>query len=175
MKLIVVTGLIGSGKGEVARYIAEKHGYTLLDHSAIMGKMLRGMGRSETREEKAKLRLEQGNTFTAEIIVKEIQKRGLKKVVIGSSRRPEEFLAARKAFPEAKLVVVEASGRLRYARLQKRVRDRPKDWESFLRVDKKEEKMFSLKETFSHADFVIKNNSSLKDLHAMIDKVMGKI
>ena len=174
MKILAVTGLIGSGKGEVARYIAKKYGFVLLDHSEVLGKLLRSMGRPTTREEKCKLRLERGNTFTAEMINKEIRKQNLGKVVIGSLRRPEEYEVSKKEFPELKLLVVESDPKIRFERQVKRDRDVPKGWDGFLAAEKLEEEVFNFTKTFSYADFVIKNNSTLGELHKKIDNVMQK-
>jgi len=177
MKIIAVTGLIGSGKGEVARHISERYGYTLLDHSRILGEFLGKEGKPITREEKRKLRLERGNTFTAEEIVKEIREKKLEKVVIGSLRRPEEIEITKREFPEAKLIVVESDEGARFERSAKRKQysDTPKSLEEFREADKKEEKIYSFTRTFQHADFVIENNGSLEELRREVDRVIEEI
>lgn len=172
MGIVIVSGLIGSGKDETARHIVKKHGFTLIDHSDILGNVLNDQGRSRTREEKIKLRMEHGNTFTAEIIADRIKKLGLKNVVIGSSRHPEEVAFITQAFPESKLLVVHTDQEIRFKRIMKRDRDNPKDWNDFIEKDAKEERVFNFTETFSAADAVINNNSSLQNLYKEIDKLM---
>jgi len=177
MSIIIVTGLIGSGKGEVARHISKKYKYTLLDHSKILANVLRELDRPVTREEKRKLRLERGNDFTAEMIVKEIREKGLDKVVIGSVRRPEEYTLTKREFPETKLIVVKASDEVRFERSLKRKQyvDTPETLEAFRVADDREDEIFNFTETFKHADFVIENNGTLGELRKKIDKVMETV
>lgn len=172
IRIFAVTGLIGSGKDEVAHYICRTYHFTLLDHSEILGKTLERMGRPPSREEKRALRLERGNLFTAEMILQEIRELALQKVVIGSLRRPEEYEITKKAYPQAQLLVVEADQKIRFERLIKRDRDRPTDWENFLETDRKEEEIYHFQKTFSYADFFISNNSSFRDLYRRIDHIM---
>jgi len=175
MKIIAVTGLIGSGKGEAAEYIAKKYHYTLLDHSIIMEDFLKQVGRPTIRNEKRKLRIEKGNTFTAELINREIKKKNLKKVVIGSLRLTEEYQLAKESFPETLLMVIHTEPKIRYKRLLERKRDKPKDWKKFLVEDKNEEKIFHFTKTFSYADVVISNNSTLNNLYRNIDQAMKRL
>lgn len=175
MAIIAVTGMIGSGKDEVSRYIARKYSFHIIDYSGIFTGLLKKMNLPPTRENKARLRKERGNTFVAEMVVKMLKERNWKHVVLTSVRRPEDYLIPKKAFPEIKLIVVKADDKIRFSRLLKRGRDPPKNWEDFLKQDKREEEMFDLKKTFSYADYEIENNSSLGGLHKEIDRVMKKI
>lgn len=173
MPIIAVTGLIGSGKDAATTYIADHYGYRVLDHSAILSEILGQLGRPTTREEKRRLRIERGNAFTAEAIISVIQQEKLEKIVIGSLRRPEEFELTRQAFPDAKLLVVTARAKTRFARLQKRGRDAPRTWNEFLRADRREEEIFEFSRTFRYADARISNDGTLEDLHRRIDAFMA--
>ena len=175
MKVIAVTGLIGSGKDEVARYLVKRHGFTLYDHSALLGEVLRKQGRPPTREEKRKLRKERGPLFTARLIIQKIREEQPARAVIGSLRRPEEIRLTRQAFPGTRLLLVKASPRVRFRRASHRARDAPRDWVHFLEEERKEEKQFHFTETFRHADFSVANNSSLRALQTQLDHIVERL
>jgi len=175
MKIIAVTGLIGSGKDEAARHIVKKHRFHSIDYSVILGEMLKERGLPPIREEKRKLRRERGNRFLAEEVVKRIQGQHWQKIVLSPIRRPEDYEIPKKAFPELKLLLVQADPRIRFKRVLERERDKPRNWEDFLQEEKKEEEIFHFTKTFTYADYTITNNSSLQELHKEIDKMMKQL
>jgi len=177
MPIIAVTGLIGSGKDEVASYLYKEHGFVLFDHSVILETILKEQGRPVTRQEKRNLRIERGNAFTAELINQEIRSRNLRNVVIGSLRRPEEVIILKDAFPDAKLLVVKADFSRRLSREQKRAQysDAPETEEDFYAQDQEEERLYEFSKTFAMADAAITNNGSLEELHREIDRILKNL
>lgn len=173
MNILCITGLIGSGKDAAARYLEQRHGFFLIDYSQLMGTMLEERGLPPVREEKRKLRLERGNTFVAEEVVKQLRATPREHVVLNSLRRPEDFEVVKEQFPQAKLVVIDADEKVRFERTMKRERDRPKDWDDFLAFEKIEEEVYHFTRTFTHVDFRVPNNGTLEDLYHQLDEVVN--
>ena len=92
-------------------------------------------------------------------------------------RRSEDFEIPKQEFGDAlKLIVVDAEPKVRFARLNKRGRENdPKDFDEFLRQEKRENEIFNFDRTFSYADFSIENNGSVRELEQKIDKIMGTV
>lgn len=79
MKILCLAGLIGSGKDETAKYIAEKYGYHIIDYANILRDICKKEGLEITRENLQNLRIKYGNTFLAEEVVKRVKNRKKKK------------------------------------------------------------------------------------------------
>ena|SRR3989338_1458588 len=175
--IICIAGLIGSGKDTAAEYISSKYGYTIIDYANILREICKNEGLELTRDNLQNLRVKYGNTFLAEEAVKRVKASGKKKIILTPMRRSEDFEIPKQEFGDAlKLIVVDAEPKVRFARLNKRGRENdPKDFDEFLRQEKRENEIFNFDRTFSYADFSIENNGSVRELEQKIDKIMGTV
>lgn len=177
MKIICITGLIGSGKDEVAKYISEKYGYEIIDYANILREIVRNEGLEVTRENLQNTRLKYGNTFLAEIAIKKIKEAGKNKIILTPMRRSEDYLIPKKEFgSEMKMILVDVPANIRFKRLSKRGRENdPKDFTTFKKQEKREFEIFNFKKTFSYADFKLNNAGNMKDSQIKVDRIMKKI
>ena len=177
MHILCIAGLIGSGKDTAAEYISKKYGYKIIDYAAILREICRREGLELTRDNLQNLRIKYGNTFLAEEAVNRIKKSGGTNIILTPMRRSEDFEIPKKEFGKiVKLIVVEASTKKRFERLNKRGRENdPKDFKEFERQEKRENEIFNFEKTFSYADFKITNNKRMDDMKKEIDKVMKAI
>jgi len=176
MQIIGITGLIGAGKDEVANYMAKKYGYVILN----MGDMFREIAEKEglelTRDTFQNLRIKYGNFFIAEEVVKGVKQGKHKKIIIAGIRRSEDVTIPKQAFPDMKLIVVEADKKVRFERLKDRARENdPETFEEFERQMKREYDIYDFDKTFSMADFVIENNGSFEELFKKTEDIMKRI
>ena len=172
MIILAVTGLIGSGKDSVAGYLEGRYGFHLIDYSQVVGEMLTARGLSHDRDYKRNLRKEHGHRFLAEEVVKRLKAGNWEYVVLSALRRPEDYTVVKDAFPQSRLLVIEATSKMRYEHTKKRTRDTPLSWEHFLEEDKKEEEIFQFTKTFQLRDYTISNNSTLEELHQQVDVIV---
>ena len=174
LKILAVTGRIGSGKNSVEDYLRDKYEYKIINMADVLRQMAKEEGCGLDRQSLQNLRKKYGNTFLAEKTVKIIEGLNDNKIVIGSMRRPEDFLIPKQKFNDnIKLIVIEARKDVRFQRIKKRGREGdPKTIKEFETQEKKDEEIFEFKKIFSYADYVIDNNGTLDDLHKQIDKIM---
>src|SRR3989338_371977 len=174
LKILAVTGRIGSGKNSVEDYLRDKYEYKIINMADVLRQMAKEEGCGLDRQSLQNLRKKYGNTFLAEKTVKIIEWLNDNKIVIGSMRRPEDFLIPKQKFNDnIKLIVIEARKDVRFQRIKKRGREGdPKTIKEFETQEKKDEEIFEFKKIFSYADYVIDNNGTLDDLHKQIDKIM---
>ena len=175
-KIIAITGLIGSGKNEVADYIST-YGYAVFDYADLIREMMRKEGIKPTRINIQNYRLKHGNTFLAEAIVEKIKKSSHDKIVLTPIRRPEDYEIPKKAFSTKIIMIhVVANEKVRFGRLKARGSTRdPKTFADFKGQEKRELEIFNFEKTFKYADYVIENNGTLKELHGKLDKLMKKL
>jgi dephospho-CoA kinase len=165
LKVIGFCGLPGSGKstalkivkdlgviitmGDVVRDEAIKRNIVVTDKN--LGQLAKS------------LRIEGGDEIIAKKCVELIQSSQSDVVFVDGIRSPYELNVFRKywKFP---LVVIEADENIRYQRIIERARD--DDSKSILDIKKREEREigFGLLELIQKADYIIKNNSTIKKL-----------
>ena len=177
MIVVCITGLFGSGKDTVADYLVEKHGFHKIDMGEVLREMLKEKGIKPTRENLQEFRKQHGNTFLAEEITKRIEKGGWKRVVINGVRRSEDYEIPKKKFGEKlKMILIKADKIKRFIRLKRRGSERdPKSIKEFEKQERREYKIYDFNKTFSYADFVVENNSTIEDLKSKIDKIVGEL
>jgi len=179
--IIGLTGKNASGKGEVARYLERKSFY-YASLSNIIREELEKEGKPITRpnliEKGNLLRKHNGDSYLAERVCDGLD--GNKNYVIDSIRNPAEieYLKRRGNFI---LVYIDAPSKVRFERIAARGRsDDPSTFEDFLRYEKKEELNEDsynqqLKNCKELAEYVLKNEGSLNELHQTIDDLAGRI
>jgi dephospho-CoA kinase len=179
-RIIVVTGLPGSGKSEVSREIKRRRIPTFFTGSIIKDEVVR-LGLDLTVESSEyvarELRKQYGPDAPIRMIEHGIEsiKAGL--VCVDGPRNIKEIDLLR-THGEVFLVIVESAKKLRYNRLIKRasVRD-PEKWERFLWRDRKELErgMHSLLRTRRYKRYVIKNTGTVTELRSKVMKVLKNI
>ena len=180
MKIIGVTGLIGSGKDAVSKYLAEKYGYETIGMGDIVREISRNIGRTNGRDDLQQTQKEivekYGWEYFAECVVKKILKNRWDKVVINGIRRPQDAIVPKRHFgKDMTILLIDAPPKIRYKRLKQRKRESdPETFEEFTRQEKNEIILFNIEETMKYYDHKIENTGDVKKLHKTIDEFMKK-
>ncbi|CAB49883.1 dephospho-CoA kinase [Pyrococcus abyssi] len=180
--IILLTGMPGSGKGEVAKAF-KKLGIPVVSMGDAIREEAEKRGIPKTPEGlkyvSLKVREELGPGAVAILIAPKL-KNLLKKhktVVVEGVRSPKEVEEFRKLFPneEIKVLAIHSPPGARYERMRKRGRsDDPKTWEEFLDRDKKELN-FGIGEVIALADYMIVNDDSFQKFKRDIEVIIRKI
>ncbi len=177
VKVIGVVGLNGSGKDEIVKRLQEKFDIPLLSTGEITRELAKENKIEPTRENLHNITLEYWSIygkdyFPYRIAIKVIEKEW--KIAGWTGIRPPSDVKRIKELmgDGFMLVNVEISDpKVRFERLSKRAEGRdPKKFEDFLKQDRSENEIFHLNETISMANYSMKNDGSLEDLHKNIDK-----
>lgn len=178
MKIILgLAGEIASGKGAVAKYLAEKHDSNFYRFSSILRDITKRVHLEENRENLQKistmLREYWGSDILSKTIYCDVKNDKHDVITVDGVRRFEdvEFL---KKIPGFKLVYIEADLEKRYERLIKRredADDATKTLEGF-KKDLEREAELEVKKLKDQADFIIENNGTREELYAQVDKII---
>jgi dCMP deaminase len=179
--IIGLTGKNGSGKGEVARFLAEG-GYQYFSLSDEVREELERRGEVITRDSLTvtanQLRSANGAGVLAERVLKKVDPTA--HAVIDSIRNPfeVEMLRRRDGFH---LISVEADPKIRFERISARGREKdPRDYEEFLEVEAREAQSDDpasqqLNRTGEMADAVVENNGTVEDLREQVRQVINAL
>src|SRR3989338_2513512 len=182
--VIGLTGLAGSGKTTVAKYLKEKYGYEFLTLSDIIKEEIarRGLSDGETLEEQKRYQSKFADEWRKEtgkmdiVAIKMIEKVNsmkLNKVAIDGFRSPAEVDLFRNAFLNFKLIYVSTDFETRFQRRQKD--DPTAKKEKMQERDEDDIERKGLQDVIEMADFVLDNNGTLKDLQHQIDVIVEGI
>lgn len=183
MVIIGLTGTLGSGKGTVARYLVERHGFEHFSARDLISEEVKYRKLPIDRETLTfvanALRREHSPIFIVESLYSRAVKAG-KNAVIESIRTPAEVTFLR-ASPDFYLFAVDADVRKRYERI--RTRRSETDSVSFERfvADEDREKFSTneyeqnLTECIRLADMKLNNNSTPRSLERKVEKALRKI
>lgn len=172
-KLILITGMPGSGKTSVAKIIGE-HGFPII----FMGDVVRkeaeargiGGGMMEMSKFMVELRKELGEEAVAKLTYDEVEEVDGEIVVVDGIRSPKEVEYFKSKCHEAILVGVLAPLGLRYNRLSNRNRiDDPKTIKELEGRDMVELQV-GLGEAIALSDIYILNEGDLEDLRRAVRK-----
>ena len=167
MRLILVTGMPGSGKTSISNFAKEK-GFDTIS----MGDIIRYIAIQEGLEPSKRnlgliaerVRMENGEAAVALRCIEKMSNKESDIVVVDGIRSLEEVEAFREAYGDAVLLAVHASPFTRFTRLRDRGRkDDPVEWDPFMERDKRE-LGFGLGSAISMADCMIINEGSLPSL-----------
>ncbi|AFK22493.1 dephospho-CoA kinase [Pyrococcus sp. ST04] len=180
--IILLTGMPGSGKGEVAKAF-QKRGIPVVSMGDAIREEADRRGIPRTPEGlkhvSLKVREELGPGAVAILTIPKIRKllEIEPVVVIEGVRSPYEVEEFRREFSEEEILIlaVHSPPKIRFERLRKRGRsDDPKTWEEFVDRDKKELK-FGIGEVIALADYMIVNDCSFDEFQRKIQEVVSRI
>jgi dephospho-CoA kinase len=175
--ILAAVGKNATGKDYFLEYISRKYDVPMFSIGDVARELAAKEGLESTRENLHKISQKYmsqfGQTFFPEQIIKKIRDANLKNVLVSGIRPLSDVLTLKKAFENEFVLVdiVVSDDNIRFGRMQKRASARdPVTMEKFIEYDKNEEKLFNTSETEKLADFVVLNDGSQDDFHAVIDK-----
>lgn len=177
--IIGLTGKNCSGKGEAAKFLAERSFY-YLSLSDVVREALQEAGIAITRDNLIsmgnELRRKHGPAMLAEKLIARLEPD--RNYVIDSIRNPSEIAALKKQ-GGFRLIIVQAPDRMRYERMKARRREGdPETFDEFLRLELIEEEGAEAEQQLAKcatlADFTIDNSGAIEELGHKIAEVVGR-
>jgi len=180
VKVIGAVGQNGSGKDEVLKYLRTRYDVPFLSTGNIVREIAAKEGLEPTRENLGKISDKYfrafGKGYFVKLLADKIRNSGWKIAGISGIRSLTDVSVLKEIFgKDFMLIAVSISDpHVRFARMTKRGEGRdPHSYEQFLRQDQDEEKLFSLKEAESLADYTVSNDGTLDDLHREVDRLVS--
>jgi dephospho-CoA kinase len=179
-RVIGITGKIGSGKDEALKYLKARYGVPYISTGDIVREIAGKEGVPPTRDNLDAIAeqcfIELGKGCFVKMVAAEIQKRGWQVAGISGIRAPADVAALKDIFGVGFILLrieVKDPG-LRFRRILGRHEGRdPEKYEEFMTQDRGEEEIFHISKTAAMADFVLKNDGPVEDLHKQIDKLVS--
>jgi dephospho-CoA kinase len=182
MLVIGLTGMAGCGKSTVAKYI-ERKGFTHLIFSDMLKREAekKNLLRGSSEEQKiilsrlgAQLRESTRNKgILADMLVREIENKGLRKVVVDGFRSMAEVEKFKRSFGSFYLIHVDAKPEIRFRRIA--MNDKKIDDKTFFSRDRQDTDKLGLGDVIKSANFKIDNNVSLESTYAQTDLILKRI
>jgi dephospho-CoA kinase len=179
-KIIVVTGLPGSGKSEVSGEIKKNRIPTFISGNIIKEEVAkRGLDLTLESEEfvARELRKQYGPDAPIKLLEHKITDSKASILCVDGPRNIQEVQLL-ETFGEVYLIIVESTKRLRYQRLRKRGGPRdPEGWKHFMWRDRKELErgMKSLIKTKRFRKYIIKNTGTLPKLKSQVSRILKDV
>jgi dephospho-CoA kinase len=176
--VIGLAGEIASGKGTIAKYIAEKYEGNTHRFSTMLRDVAARMYLEESRENLQKISTTFRQNFSEDILSKVIfhdADNDESPVVCVDGVRRFSDIVYLKQMPHFKLIYVETDMEKRFERIKGRgenIDDAGKTLEQFKR-DQEQEAESQIQVLKSGADFVIDNNGTLESLYIQIDSIIN--
>ena len=181
MKMIATTGMGGSGKGEVLKYLETRGLKSVVMRTVVENEMRENgieVNNKNLREYATELRKKNGMDIVAKMclpLLKEMSKEK-KTVLIDGIRSYEEVELFKREFgDDFVLIAVFASLKLRFERLKKRGEEWDMKTVGELEWRDKKELSWGTGNSIALSDFIIDNSGTLKDLQKKVDEVLEKI
>jgi dephospho-CoA kinase len=179
-RIIGLTGQLGSGKGSVARYLAETYGAAIFKFSTYLSRVLDVMALEQSRDNLIRvseaLRGTFGEDALAHAIARDMTIVHAPMAVVDGLRRPED-LTFLKELPTFLLVAVNATPEIRFSRIRARGEKTDEDnlsWEQFQAHEQRSPEL-TIPQTMKLAAHTITNNGTEQELRDQIDALMEKI
>jgi dephospho-CoA kinase len=179
IKVLGAIGKNGSGKDEVLKYLRIKYGVPFLSTGDVVREIASKEGVEPTRENLGKISdryfREFGKGYFVKLLADKIRQTGWKIAGISGIRALEDVSLLKDIFGQDFILihVYITDPHIRYSRMVARQEERdPHSYEEFIRQDKAEEKLFSLKAAGQKADYSINNDGTLKDMRHEIDRLV---
>lgn len=180
----IVLGLTGkfcAGKGAVANYLVDQHGFLTASFSDRIREEIINKGQEVTRENlqgtAGKMRQKYGPMILAERTMEHIEKLGAEKAVVETIRSTAEVEFLKK-YPNFFLVAVDADAKIRFERMKDRKREKdPQTWEEFLAFDERDihQDGRNIDECIKMADFVLINEGTPEELEEKVAEMLKKL
>ena len=177
MKLVIgLSGRIGSGKGTIGDYLADKYGAEGRRFSDILIDLLVRLHipveRGALQKMGATLRSIFGDDVLIHAMKKDLEEAEADIVMVDGVRYPNEVEMLR-AFEKSILFFVDAPPKTRFERVRKRGEkgEEKIDFQEFLRSEQRETERH-LDEVRAMADYKLDNSGSFEDLYKQIDKAL---
>jgi dephospho-CoA kinase len=177
MKLIIVTGMPGAGKSEVAE-VFRRNRYPIIVMGDIIREETRRRGLEANRENTKKIALElreiDGPGAVAKHCIKEMEKAGDQLIVIEGCRSLAEVDVFDDYAETVTIVSVHTSPSTRFARLKSRARDdAPPEWEAFRERDMREISI-GLGGVIAMSDIMLINESTIEELQKLSEEILKR-
>jgi len=180
VKIIGAIGQNGSGKDEVLKHLRAKHGVPFLSTGDAVREIASKEGVEQTRENLGEISnryfREFGKGCFVKLLADKVRHSGWKIAGISGIRSLDDVSILKGIFDKDFILihVYISDPHVRYSRMARRGEGRdPHSYEEFLRQDRAEEELFSLKEAEHHANYSISNDGTLDDLHREIDRLVS--
>ncbi|MBN1682881.1 flagellar hook-basal body complex protein FliE [Candidatus Bathyarchaeota archaeon] len=176
-KLILITGMAGSGKTTLSKIVKES-GFKVLTMGDVIRELAKQQGVDPTPENIGRLASDirkEGQDAVARRCI-ELLKKGYANelVFIDGIRSLDEVNAFKEVF-DVMLVAIHASPVSRYKRLTRRGRsDDPKSWEEFKEREERE-LGFGIGNSIASADFMIINDDGIDQLDKSFNELIKKV
>lgn len=180
--IIGITGTNGSGKGVVVDYLVKQAGFTHYSVREALTKILEERGLPVDRPHLGQLgdsvREAHGAGYFTELFAKEMIDSGVEKGVIESIRSVGEAKALK-----AKggiMLAVDADEKVRFKRISGRRSETDQiDFKTFVEQERNEwqaasEAGMNVPAVMAMADYTIKNNGTLAELHKKVEEFLSK-
>ncbi len=179
MRVIIVTGMPGSGKSEAARLLNEEYGIPIVVMGDVVRDVIRERGLEPTpeltRETMLRLREEDGPGAIAMRCLDKLRDCGSDVVVIEGCRSLAEVEVFEREARTITIVCIHSSPTTRFTRLKLRGRsDAPLDYQSFRRRDLTELSV-GIGGVIALADFMIVNEGTLEEFCARVRQIAERI
>lgn len=177
MKLIIVTGMPGAGKSEVAN-VFHKNGLPIVVMGDVIREEVKRRGLDANRENTKKIALElrekDGPGAVAKVCVEKLKENDTEIVVIEGCRSLAEVDVFDDYAEEVTIVSVHTSPLTRFTRLKSRGRDdAPLKWESFKERDLMEINL-GLGGVIAMSDVVLINEGSIEELQKASEEILKR-
>lgn len=177
--ILGLTGTMGSGKGEVVKYLKGK-GFEHYVYSDIIREIAKNRRIEETRANLQKLGadIKKESKNKGILSKKLLEKIRTDKAVVDGIRNRDEIRELKKK--NAYIIAITAPQKLRFQRLKKRKRaGDPNTFREFKTLDNLENrgktKGQEINKCLKMADFIINNNSTLENLKNKTEKILQTI
>jgi dephospho-CoA kinase len=176
LTVIGVVGRAGAGKDEVAEYLHRRCDGRHFTVGDVVREMADKRGVEKSRENLHAITEQvyerEGEDYFIEEIIERIEAADTRLATVAGIRSPRDASVLREHFGDRfHLVAVRVDDpHLRFERT--RDRDDPRDpetFEAFKQQDQEEEELFDIGTTIDQADLTLRNDSSLEDLHQLIE------
>jgi dephospho-CoA kinase len=180
VKVIGAIGKNGSGKDEALKHLRTKYGVPFLSTGDMVREIAAKEGLEPTRENLGKISeryfQKLGKGCFVRLLADRIRQTGWKIAGITGIRSRDDVSLLKDIFgADFVLIRVQVSApHVRYSRMTQRGESRdPHTYEEFLRQDKAEEELFSIREAEKQAGYSISNDGTLEEMHREIDRLVA--